>query len=132
MFETFVCNIVSQIDSVLKQSIKSAVGSFVPVVGSTLSSSVDSIFTILSNTKTVIGVLGVVVIFCMFLPALTTCLCYGFSLSISKFFAMCLGEKSISKTIGIISDVFYILSAICCSCIIMMILSYLVICINIA
>jgi len=118
-------------DSVLKQSIKSAVGSFVPVVGSTLSSSVDSIFTILSNIKTTVGVFGIFIVFITFLPSLSCCLCYGFTLSVSKFFALSLGEDQFSRTIGIISDFFYILAAICCSCMIMMILSFLVICLNI-
>jgi len=118
-------------DSILKRSIRSAVGSFIPVVGGTLSSSVDSIFTILSGTKTTIGVLGIIVIISIFLPALSTTFCYGLSLSISKFFAESLDEFNLSKNIGIISEVFYILTAICSACVVMMILSFLVICINI-
>ncbi len=118
-------------DSVLKHSIKSAVGSFIPVVGSTLSSSVDSIFTIVSNTKSIISVIGVVVIFSMFLPSLSITISYGLAMSVSKFFAMSLDQKELGKSIGTIADAFYILSAICASCVVMMILSFLVICINI-
>lgn len=118
-------------DSLLKHSIKSAVGSIIPVIGGTLSSSIDSIFTIVSSTKTTIGVFGIIVICTLFLPALSTTFCYGLSLSAVKFIAESFEENKIAKNIAIISDVFYILTAICSACVVMMILSFLVICINI-
>lgn len=118
-------------DSVLKRSIKSAVGSFVPIVGSTLSSSIDSIFSIAISTKTTISVLGIVIIFFMFLPTLSQCLSYALSLSVGKFFAAAICEDKIAKCISYISDVFYLLFAICSACVVMMILSFLMICINI-
>ena len=117
-------------DSVLKRSVKNAVGSFIPVIGSTLTSSVDSMFTIASNTKTVFSVSGIVILLLIFLPTVITCLCYGFSLSISKSFALFLNENDIASVIGSVADLFYILCGICASCVIMVIVSFLLICIN--
>ncbi len=49
----------------------------------------------------------------------------------SKFFSLSIGQKEIAQSIGALSDTFYLLAAICASCVVMMILSFLVICINI-
>ena len=117
-------------DSVLKRSVKNAVGAFIPVVGSTLTSSVDSMFIIASNTKTVFSVSGIVILLFIFLPTGITCLCYGFSLSISKSFALIMNENDIASVIGSVADLFYILCGICASCVIMMIVSFLLVCFN--
>lgn len=117
-------------DSVLKRSVKSAVGTFVPVVGSTLSSSIESLFTIASNSKTAFSVLGIVIIIAIFLPSVAICTCYGLSLSLAKTFALFLNEDKTANVIGSVADTFYLLSAVCATCVIMVILSFLLICIN--
>ncbi len=117
-------------DSVLKRSVKNAVGSFIPVVGNTLSTSVDSMFTIASNTKNIFSVTGIVIIVTIFLPTVMTCLCYGLSLSLAKTFALVLGEGKAASVIESVADLFYILCGITAACIIMMIISFLLICIN--
>ena len=117
-------------DSVLKRSVKNAVGSFIPIVGNTLSTSVDSMFTIASNTKNIYSVIGVVVIVSIFLPTVMTCLCYGLSLSLAKTFALVVGEGKTASIIESVADLFYILCGICAACVIMMIVSFLLICIN--
>ena len=122
--------LASSSDSVLKRSIKNAVGSFIPVVGNTLSSGVDSVFTIASNTKTMFSVVGIIVILSIFLPTIIKCICFGLSLSIAKTFALFLNEDKCSSIFTSISDVFYILSGICSVCVIMTIFSFLIICIN--
>lgn len=118
-------------DTLLKRSIKNAVGSFIPIIGNTLSSSIDSVFVVASNTKTSLAVIGIIIIVTIFLPVIAMCVCNGAALSIAKIFCLFFNDQKSAGTISSIADVFYILSGICASCVIMMIFSFLMICINI-
>ncbi len=127
-FQTFLS--ASQ-DSFVKRSIKTAVGTFVPVVGTSLSAGLDSVFAMASNTKNTAAICGAIVVLIIFLKSIITTFLYGFGMSLLKTFASLLGLKNYSKSILIISDTFYIMCAVVCCCALMTIVSFFVVCINI-
>ncbi len=118
-------------DTLVKRGIRTAVGSFIPVVGNTLSGGVDSMFTLAANSKTSFSILGIVIIAFIFLPPVIGNACYGLALSFAKALASFLKVPKAEKTLGIVADTFYILAGLCGACVYMVIISFLLICINI-
>lgn len=118
-------------DTLMKRSIKTAVGSFIPVVGSTLSGGIDSVFVLAANSKTSFAVLGIVIIIFIFLPPVAGNVCYGISVTAAKALASFLGVSKAESTLGVIADTFFMLAGICGACVFMVIVSFLIICINI-
>ena len=118
-------------DTLVKRSVKTAVGSFIPVVGSTLSGGIDSMFTLAANSKTSFAILGIVIILFIFLPPIIGNVCYGMVISAAKALAAFLRVTKVEKTLGIIADTFFLLAGICSTCVYMVIMSFLLICINI-
>lgn len=119
-------------DTLVKRGIKTAVGSFIPFVGGTLSAGVDSMFILASNSKTSFAVLGIVIIAFIFMPHIIGNLCYGFAMTAAKALASFLKVPKAEKMLGVVADTFFILSAICSACVYMVIVSFLLICINIS
>lgn len=119
-------------DTLVKRGIKTAVGSFIPYVGSTLSAGVESMFVLASNSKTSFAVLGIAIIAFIFMPHIIGNLCYGFAMAAAKALASFLKVTKAEKMLGVVSDTFFILSAICSACVYMVIVSFLLICINIS
>jgi len=118
-------------DNIAKKTIKTAVGSFIPIVGSSLSGSIDSLFALANGTKTSIAIIGALSIVVVFLPSVIGCICYAAVFVISKVIATFFNLTSIIKIFSALSDAFFILAAVCSFGIFMVIAAYLLICINI-
>ncbi len=127
-FQTFLS--ASQ-DSFVKRSIKSAVGTFVPVIGSSLSAGLDSVFAIAANTKNTIAICGAIVVLLIFLNGIINTFVYGFGISVVKIFASTLGVKNFCKSLAVVADTFYLMCAVVSCCAIMTIVCFFVVCINI-
>lgn len=118
-------------DTLTRRSIKMAVGSFIPMIGNTLSGSVDSLFSLAANSKTSFAIVGVIIISVIFLPSIIGNLCYGGVMSLVKSISVFLGCDKAVKAVAVVADVFYIITAITSVCVYMLIISFLLICINI-
>ena len=118
-------------DTLMKRGIKTAVGSFIPVVGSTLSGSIDSMFILAANSKTSFAVLGIIIILFIFLPPIAGNVCYGVAVTAAKALASFLKVNKAERVLGIVADTFFILAGICSACVYMVVISFLIICINI-
>ena len=119
-------------DNVTKKIIKSAVGGFIPIIGTTLSGNVDNIFALCASSKTAFAILGVIIITVIFLPVIIGNICFGSVAWLSEFIASFAGVNSIKRVLSSIAETFYILTAICSVGVYMVIISYLLICINIS
>ncbi len=117
-------------DTVVKRGIKSAVGSFIRVLGGTLSGGVDSMFTLAANSKTSLAVFGVIVILLIFLPPVLSSLCFGAAVSGARVLAGFLKVKKAEAALAGTADVFFVLAGICSACVYMVVLSFLLICVN--
>lgn len=121
----------SATDNLAKRSIKLAVGSLIPFIGSSISTSIDSAFALGQAGKTTVCVSGVIVLMVIFAPVIIGCICYGFVFSITKAIAYYLEVNSIVLSCSVIGDSFYILAGLLCACVYSVIISFFVICINI-
>ncbi len=118
-------------DNFAKRAIKLAVGNLIPVIGSTISGSIDGLFALGASTKTTLSVAGSIIIVVIFSSNIIGCLCYGTVYSISKMFASFMKVKSIENVLVSISDSFFILSAVSATCVYVMVISFVMICFNI-
>ena len=116
-------------DSLVKRSVKSAVGAFIPVVGGTLAGSVDSVFTLASNSRTTLAVLGIAVIGSVFSPVIIQSACCAASMSVAKIFAGSAGAKQAERSVAAIADTFMLLSGVCSLSAFLFVISFLLVCI---
>ena len=132
---TFIMSIQSVLsksaDNITKKSIKNAVGKFIPIVGSALSVSVDTIFSLAEATRASAGIFGACIIISLLLPVIIGNLCYAITFLICKYISSFLQLKRLEKVIEIISNIFFMLSALSGCCAFMLIISFLSICINV-
>lgn len=117
-------------DNVAKRGIKLAVGSLIPFVGSSISSSIDGVFTMGQAAKTSVCIAGIIIIVVIFAPVIAGCVCYGLVFSITKIAAAYLNVKNIDVCLSSIGDAFYIIAGLLCTCVYSVIISFMVICIN--
>ncbi len=118
-------------DNLTKKGIQVAVGKFIPMVGSVLSGSVENIFALAVNTKISVSLLGVLIVVSIFLPVILGNLSYGFSLVLCKYISSVLGVTKLKSITQIIADTFFLIAGICSASAIMLIISFLLLCINI-
>lgn len=118
-------------DNLTKKSIKIAVGKMVPIIGSTLSGSVETLFALASVTKTSYAIFGSVSILSMMLPAILGNALYGAALTVCKYISSFLKLDRLEKAISIVSDIFFMLSAISGACTFMLLCTFLLLILNI-
>ncbi len=123
--------LASGADSVAKKSVKIAVDSLIPIVGSALSESVDGVFTLAGGVKTSFAIIGILVIVSIFLPVLAVTAINAAALIFCKCFAVFLGEQRLAKVTAVMADGFLMLMSIAGAAVIMTIIAYLAICLNI-
>lgn len=112
----FQSTIANGVDSVAAKTAKFAVGSFVPVVGSALGDAVKTVAGSLSLIKNSVGIIAVVVIILMALPALFTLLMGKLTLGVSGAVAGLLGCERDSKLIEDLKGIYNLgLAMIACT-----------------
>ena len=118
-------------DNLTKKGIKTAVCNLIPIIGGNLSNSIDGLFALASGTKTALSVVGVLVVLVIFLPPILGCVCFGVSVWLTKVIASLLHIAIAEKILGVISDSFFLLSAMCGACVFMTVASYLLLCLSV-
>lgn len=117
-------------DSFIKKSIRYAVSKLIPLVGTSLSGGLETMFALASTTGTTLSIFGMLVIFSLFLPVIVGNLIYGLILSACKYICDFFGLNKLSNTIGTIAESFYILCAVISGCAFILIATFLLVCLN--
>ena len=100
---------VSQ-DTLSDRAVKFTVSNFVPLVGGALSDAYQTVVSCTGVLKSGVGVIAMIAIFAMFLPAVAKCLVWGLILLLSKAVSDIFG---INKLSCLLSSVSSVISVIC-------------------
>ena len=99
-------------DQLTKKYIRTAVGSFMPMVGNAISNGVDGLFAVASGVKTSFAVGGVLIVLSILFPILLSIgingLTWGFCKWISDFFE----DNTVSVVSDVLSNSFYLMLAL--------------------
>ena len=99
-------------DSVAKKYVQMAVGSLIPMVGGSLSHSVDGLFAVASGIKTSFAVAGVLIVLSVIAPTLIRLGIYGMIWSFCRWLASYVNEKSVCSIAGVLANGFYMMLAL--------------------
>ena len=100
-------------DGVLKKSVKFAVGSFVPIIGSSLSEAYDAVFSSINIIKTTAGAGGIGALLLIYVPPFFTLCVTKLLFTCAIFLSDSLGLASQSKLISGCSDIITVMIAVC-------------------
>lgn len=117
-------------DTFVKRSIRYAVAKLIPLVGTSLSGGLETMFALASTAGTTMSIFGMLVIFALFLPAICANLFYGFIISVCKYISNFFELYKLSNVFSVIANSFYLLCAIISACAFLLIASFLVVCLN--
>ena len=113
---TFVLGLQTAIssvsDSVAIKTTKAAIGSFVPIVGSSLSESLSVILGSVSLFKSTVGVYAMICLAVMIVPSLVSVLAYKAVLSILCAVTQSIGAGSTAKLLGMMNGVLTVLMCV--------------------
>lgn len=106
---TIKSSITSAADVVGEKSIRFAISTFVPVIGSAISEGLSSIKGYVSLAKSAVGIFGIIAIILIFLPSLVEILVWYFSMSFCSLCSEMFEEKSVYLVVKAIQDTLLIL-----------------------
>ena len=118
-------------DTMTKKTIQVAVGKFIPMIGGTLSGSLESLFSMAASTKTYAGIFGIIILISIFVPIVLDNIFFGFCFLILKHVSAFFKTNYISCVLQSMSDTFFMLSALISACAFMLMVSFLIIAIKI-
>lgn len=99
-------------DSLTYKSTKFLIGTFIPVIGSSLGEGLASVLGSLSLLNTAVGVIGIIVIALINLPVIIEVLIWWFILNLCAFAAGMLGKDSIANLLSGLSGVIVMLNVL--------------------
>lgn len=104
--------VAARADALGLRSVRFAINSVVPVIGSAISEGILSIQSYSSLIKSSVGVVGILGVLAVFLPALISVIVWRLSLSVSLMVSEIFDDSSVSKMITAFSDAFLLLNVI--------------------
>ncbi len=99
-------------DRLTQKYIRSAVGSFIPMVGNTLSQGVDGLFAVAAGVKTSFAIAGVLIILSVLLPALIPIGINGLLWSFCKWIAEFMNDTTVRSIADVLANSFYLMLAL--------------------
>ncbi len=111
-------------DQVTRKYIKSAVGGLIPIVGNTLSESVDGLFTVASGVKTSFAVVGVLILLSIMLPVMITVGVHGLTWSLCRWIAEFMNDTTMRSISDVLANSFYLMLALGGSVLVMGLFSF--------
>ena len=111
----------SSVDGNLSKTAKLLVGTFIPVIGSTVSDALSTVKSCLSVTKNLLGVYAIIIIAAIFIPPLISLISWRICLSVSSGIGSILENKSLSSILSSASFMVGIMIALVASTAIMFI-----------
>lgn len=116
-------NISVNVDALGDKSIRFALSSFVPVIGSTISEGLTAIRGYVSLMKSTVGIFSIVVIFLIFLPSIIEIIIWNIGLSVCGLCSELFEQKSVGAIIKAVQDMLNILLIILIICMVTTIIS---------
>lgn len=104
--------VASRADAIGLRSVRFAINSVVPVIGSSISEGLLSIQSYSSLIKTSVGIVGIIAVSGIFLPAIIEVTIWRFSLSLSGMFAQIFSDDGAYGCIRVFKDVLLIINVI--------------------
>lgn len=116
-------NVASGVDALGDKSLRFALSSFVPVIGSTISEGLASIKGYVSLMKSAAGIFSIITLFLIYLPALLELIIWNISLSLCGLCSDLFEEKSVGGIVKAVQDTLSILLVILILCMVTTIVS---------
>ncbi|MGN1123257.1 MAG: hypothetical protein ACI4RR_02860 [Eubacterium sp.] len=104
--------VASRADAIGLRSVRFAINSVVPVIGSSISEGLLSIQSYSSLIKTSVGIVGIIAVCSIFLPSIIEVSIWRFSLSLSGMFAQVFSDEGAYGCIKVFKDVLLIINVI--------------------
>ncbi|MDE6413629.1 MAG: stage III sporulation protein AE [Eubacterium sp.] len=104
--------VAARADAIGLRSIRFAINSVVPVIGSAISEGLLSIQSYSSLIRSSVGVVGIIAVALVFMPAIIEVVLWRFFLSISGIISDVFGDKSVSMVIKAFSDAMLIMNVV--------------------
>lgn len=104
--------VASRADALGLRSLRFAINSVVPLIGSAISEGLLSIQSYSSLIKSSVGIVGIIGVAALFLPALINVVGWRISISISLAVSEIFDDKSVSKMLRAFSDAFLLLNVV--------------------
>lgn len=104
--------VASRADALGLRSLRFAINSVVPIIGSAISEGLLSIQSYSSLIKSSVGIVGIIGVAALFLPALINVVGWRISISISLAVSEIFDDKSVSKMLRAFSDAFLLLNVV--------------------
>ena len=104
--------VASRADAIGLRSIRFAINSVVPVIGSAISEGLLSIQSYSSLIRSSVGVVGIIAVALVFLPAIIEVVLWRFFLSLSGIISDVFGDKSVSLVIKAFADALLIMNVV--------------------
>ncbi len=104
--------VASRADAIGLRSIRFAINSVVPVIGSAISEGLLSIQSYSSLIRSSVGVVGIIAVALVFMPAIIEVVLWRFFLSLSSLVSDVFGDKSVSLVIKASADAMLIMNVI--------------------
>ncbi len=104
--------VASRADAIGLRSIRFAINSVVPVIGSAISEGLLSIQSYSSLIRSSVGVVGIIAVALVFMPAIIEVVLWRFFLSLSSLVSDVFGDKSVSLVIKAFADAMLIMNVI--------------------
>lgn len=102
----------SKADVLGLRSVRFAINSVVPIIGGTISEGLLSIQSYSSLIKTSVGVVGIIAVFAVFLPALVDVTIWRFVLTVTRVCSLLFSHDSCADMIEVFRDVLLIINVI--------------------
>lgn len=99
-------------DQLAKKYIRSAVGGFIPMVGSTLSHGVDGLFTVAIGVKTSFAIAGVLITLSLLIPALIPIGINGLIWSFCRWIADFMNDSTVRSIAEVLANSFFLMLAL--------------------
>lgn len=126
MFMTIVSiksNITSGVDALGDKSLRFALSSFVPVIGSAISEGLTSIKGYLSLMKSAVGIFSIIVIILIYIPGVLEIVIWNLCLGLCSVCCDLFGEKSVGAIVKAVQDTLSILLVVLLLCMVVTIIS---------
>ena len=104
--------VAARADAIGLRSIRFAINSVVPVIGSAISEGLLSIQSYSSLIRSSVGVVGIIAVALVFMPAIIEVVLWRFFLSLSGIISDVFGDKSVSMVIKAFSDAMLIMNVV--------------------
>ncbi|MCM1285651.1 MAG: stage III sporulation protein AE [Acetobacter sp.] len=115
--------VASRADALGLRSIRFAINTVVPVIGSSISEGLLSIQSYSGLIKTSVGLVGIIAVACIFLPSIIEICIWRFVLYLARMSANVFNDDSSSKAVSCFEDVLLIINVILILCMVTTIIS---------